>query len=92
MGECSTARWFLQQHNQKYELQRNERTYIPNPDEGVGLWAVWQDVGGVYGAHASRDQLCNTDLKKCAYPKHSECCLLTLNCLLPNSSILVVCQ
>jgi hypothetical protein len=52
-----TAQWVLQQHDQKYKLQRKERTYLPNhdelDDEGVGLWAVRQDVGGgVYRAHA----------------------------------------
>jgi hypothetical protein len=56
-----TAQWVLQQHDQKqdqkYKLQRKERTYLPNhdelDDEGVGLRTVRWDVGGrVYGAHA----------------------------------------
>ena len=33
----------------------NKKTYITNPDEGVGVWAVRRDVGGgVYRAHASK--------------------------------------
>ena len=74
-----------------YEVQK-ERTYVPNPDDGVGLWVVRRDVGGgVYGAHATRNQLMQYRIE-IAYPKHSECRLLTLYHLLPSSSILVVRQ